>query len=64
MRIILVCALPGILNVPAFAESSMEEIYIARSVREATNPPTEFCAKAKNVEHANSEDRRPVYIGR
>jgi hypothetical protein len=36
----------------------VEEIYIARSVREATMPPTEFCTKAKTgVDRASSEDK-------
>ena len=41
---------------PAAAE--VEEIYVARSVREARMPPTEFCTKARSgVDHATAEDQ-------
>jgi hypothetical protein len=47
--------------------TSVEEIYIARSVREARLPPTEFCTKAKTgVDHAGAEDQftfRSVALG-
>jgi hypothetical protein len=100
MRVILACALAGILAVPANAldgtrtpanlpvigipdnadftwklqrgaadllaqaipqatePAAVEEIYIARSVREARMPPTEFCAKARTgVDRPNAEDQ-------
>ncbi len=42
---------------PAVA-TEVEEIYIARSVRESRIPPTEFCAKARTgVGDATSEDQ-------
>jgi hypothetical protein len=46
---------------PAKADgTSVEEIYIARSVRETTMPPTEFCTNAKTgVDHASTEDQFP-----
>jgi hypothetical protein len=55
----IIVILAAIFAMPAKAdETSVEEIYIARSVREATMPPTEFCTKAKTgVDHASSEDQ-------
>jgi hypothetical protein len=39
-------------------DAPVEEIYIARSVREARMPPTEFCAKARTgVDRPNAEDQ-------
>jgi hypothetical protein len=56
-RIIVACALAGILGLPAIAQTSMEEIYVVRSVHETSaEAPTEFCAKARTgVERATLE---------
>jgi hypothetical protein len=58
-RIILACALAGILSVPAIAQTSVEDIYVVRSVHETSaDVPTEFCAKARTgVERATLEWR-------
>ncbi len=59
----LLLALPsptGAQNSPEIgppASSSMEEIYIARSLRATRIPPTEFCARAGALFNAISEDQ-------
>jgi hypothetical protein len=52
----IIAILAAIFAMPAKAD--VEEIYIARSVREARMPPTEFCAKARTgVDRADAEDQ-------